>query len=162
GDAAASSGVAPQPLPAPAPPVHPERSPAQSGRRVGIIGAGPSGLTAARELERLGYAVTVFEAAADVAGKSASIDIDGYAFDLGGHVCSLEYRELADLVQAMHVQQEPVSPVQLYDITQNRVLPREEAAHVRENYLRYWLELRQHFPELVRSPLARYARLLAT
>ncbi|MFF0826108.1 NAD(P)-dependent oxidoreductase [Brevibacillus sp. NPDC003359] len=33
-----------------------------NGKRVAIIGAGPAGLSAARELARLGYAVTVFEA----------------------------------------------------------------------------------------------------
>ncbi|MFA4133191.1 MULTISPECIES: NAD(P)-dependent oxidoreductase [unclassified Brevibacillus] len=33
-----------------------------NGKRVAIVGAGPAGLSAARELARLGYAVTVFEA----------------------------------------------------------------------------------------------------
>ena len=36
--------------------------PLQNGHRVAIIGAGPSGLTAAGELARKGYAVTLFEA----------------------------------------------------------------------------------------------------
>jgi len=35
---------------------------------VAIIGAGPAGLTAARDLRRLGYAVTVFEAASEPGG----------------------------------------------------------------------------------------------
>ncbi|MGN0995568.1 MAG: NADPH-dependent glutamate synthase [Candidatus Ventricola sp.] len=39
----------------------PER-PEPNGHRVAIIGAGPSGLTAAGDLAKLGYAVTVFEA----------------------------------------------------------------------------------------------------
>ena len=39
----------------------PER-PAATGRRVAIIGAGPSGLTAASDLARLGHGVTLFEA----------------------------------------------------------------------------------------------------
>lgn len=34
----------------------------KNGKRVAIVGGGPAGLSAARELARLGYAVTVFEA----------------------------------------------------------------------------------------------------
>ncbi len=36
--------------------------PPQNGRRVAIVGSGPSGLTCAGDLARLGYAVTVYEA----------------------------------------------------------------------------------------------------
>lgn len=36
--------------------------PPQNGHKVGIIGAGPAGLTAAGELAKMGYSVTVFEA----------------------------------------------------------------------------------------------------
>ncbi|MBQ7785109.1 MAG: NADPH-dependent glutamate synthase [Clostridia bacterium] len=36
--------------------------PEQNGRKVAVIGAGPSGLTCAGDLAKLGYAVTVFEA----------------------------------------------------------------------------------------------------
>ena len=36
--------------------------PAQNGHKVAIIGAGPSGLTAAGDLAKLGYSVTVYEA----------------------------------------------------------------------------------------------------
>ena len=36
--------------------------PASNGRRVAVVGAGPSGLTCAGDLARLGYEVTVYEA----------------------------------------------------------------------------------------------------
>jgi NADPH-dependent glutamate synthase beta subunit-like oxidoreductase len=39
-----------------------------SGKRIAIIGAGPAGLTAARDLNRLGHAVTVFDALPVVGG----------------------------------------------------------------------------------------------
>ncbi|MBQ3141297.1 MAG: NAD(P)-binding protein, partial [Clostridia bacterium] len=40
----------------------PKSAPAQNGHKVAVIGAGPSGLTAAGELAQNGYSVTVFEA----------------------------------------------------------------------------------------------------
>jgi NADPH-dependent glutamate synthase beta subunit-like oxidoreductase len=52
-------------------PIHPgSRPPGASGQRlrVAIIGAGPSGFSAAHDLALLGYAVTVFEAAAEPGG----------------------------------------------------------------------------------------------
>jgi len=39
-----------------------EASPAQSGKRVLVVGAGPSGLSAAYHLTRLGHAVTIYDA----------------------------------------------------------------------------------------------------
>jgi NADPH-dependent glutamate synthase beta subunit-like oxidoreductase len=46
-------------------------SPAQRGRRVAIVGAGPSGLAAAHDLALLGYQVTIFEAADEPGGAHA-------------------------------------------------------------------------------------------
>jgi NADPH-dependent glutamate synthase beta subunit-like oxidoreductase len=43
-------------------------SKATGGKKVAVIGAGPSGLAAAHDLALLGYAVTVFEAAAEPGG----------------------------------------------------------------------------------------------
>lgn len=40
----------------------PKSSPAQTGKKVGIVGSGPAGLTAAGELAKKGHDVTVFEA----------------------------------------------------------------------------------------------------
>ena len=54
-------------------------------RTVVVVGAGPSGLTVARELERAGHGVTVLEEQDTVAGKCQSVTVDGRAFDLGGH-----------------------------------------------------------------------------
>ena len=42
-----------------------------SGRRIAIIGAGPAGLAAAYDLNKAGYAVTVYEAAPEVGGLAA-------------------------------------------------------------------------------------------
>jgi len=53
--------------------------------RVGIIGAGPAGLTAAYRLQQLGAEVTVFEAADTVGGLARSFDLWGQRVDLGPH-----------------------------------------------------------------------------
>lgn len=50
-----------------------------------ILGAGIAGLTAARELLRLGQRVTVLEKAAEVGGLARTLQHDGFRFDLGGH-----------------------------------------------------------------------------
>ncbi|WVZ86080.1 hypothetical protein U9M48_032921 [Paspalum notatum var. saurae] len=55
--------------------------------RIGIVGAGPSGLSAAYALAKLGYTnVTVFEKCQNVSGMCESIDIEGRTYDLGGQV----------------------------------------------------------------------------
>jgi protoporphyrinogen oxidase len=53
--------------------------------RVGIIGAGPAGLTAAYRLQQLGAEVTVFEASDTVGGMARSFDLWGQRVDLGPH-----------------------------------------------------------------------------
>ncbi|KAK7272024.1 hypothetical protein RJT34_28363 [Clitoria ternatea] len=55
--------------------------------RIGIVGAGPSGLSAAYALTRLGYNnITVFEKHHTVGGMCESVDIGGKIYDLGGQV----------------------------------------------------------------------------
>lgn len=51
-----------------------------------IVGAGPAGLTAALELQRLGVRdVTVLEAARQVGGISRTVNHNGNRIDIGGH-----------------------------------------------------------------------------
>ena len=53
-------------------------------RSIAILGAGASGLTLARSLTDLGFdRVVIFERAAQVGGKSCTVDIDGRPHDLG-------------------------------------------------------------------------------
>lgn len=54
--------------------------------RVGIVGAGPAGLGAACALERLGADWFLVEAEPVPGGLSRSFLVDGYTWDLGGHV----------------------------------------------------------------------------
>ncbi|RLC91178.1 MAG: hypothetical protein DRI79_03560 [Chloroflexi bacterium] len=56
---------------------HPEPAPVQWEERVAVVGAGPAGLTAAYELVRRGYRVTVFDAL-PVAGGMLAVGIPAY------------------------------------------------------------------------------------
>ncbi len=50
-----------------------------------IIGAGPAGLTAAYELEKLGCKSIILEASDDAGGISKTVNYNGFRFDIGGH-----------------------------------------------------------------------------
>ena len=54
-------------------------------RNVVIIGGGPAGLTAARELTKFGDRPTVLEKNPHVGGLSCTLEYKGYHFDMGGH-----------------------------------------------------------------------------
>jgi renalase len=51
--------------------------------KVGVVGAGISGLAAARELTRAGHDVVVWERHDHVGGRIETLEIDGYTFDTG-------------------------------------------------------------------------------
>ncbi len=57
----------------------------QISMKVGIIGAGPAGLTAAYRLQQLGVEIEVFEAGAEVGGMGRSFDLWGQRVDIGPH-----------------------------------------------------------------------------
>ncbi|WP_028983755.1 NAD(P)-dependent oxidoreductase [Sporolactobacillus terrae] len=66
----------------------------QNGKRVAIIGAGPAGLSSARELARYGYQVTVFEKQAEAGG----LDTYGIVpFRLPKHVALWEAEQIKKL-----------------------------------------------------------------
>ncbi|OWM69222.1 uncharacterized protein LOC116212053 isoform X2 [Punica granatum] len=57
------------------------------GTRIGIVGAGPSGISAAYALTKLGYTnITVFEKHHSAGGMCESVEIEGRIYDLGGQV----------------------------------------------------------------------------
>lgn len=57
----------------------------KAGDRIVVCGAGPAGLTAAYQLAKLGYSVTVLESDDIVGGISRTARYKDYRFDIGGH-----------------------------------------------------------------------------
>ncbi|MFB9163984.1 flavin monoamine oxidase family protein [Arthrobacter psychrochitiniphilus] len=70
-------------------------------RDVVIIGAGPSGLTAARELKKAGLSVAVLEARERVGGRTWSNTIDGAWLEIGGQWVSPDQTALIGLLDEL-------------------------------------------------------------
>ena len=54
-------------------------------KQVIIVGAGPSGLTAAYELQKKGYKVYILEKESEIGGLCKTIEKNGFRIDTGGH-----------------------------------------------------------------------------
>lgn len=74
--------------------VPPQRAPRDFAERVAVIGAGPCGLTAAKDLVLAGYGVTVFEAL-PVAGGMLRVGVPEYR--LPSWIVNREVQEIVDL-----------------------------------------------------------------
>jgi cytochrome P450/thioesterase domain-containing protein/acyl carrier protein len=130
-------------------------------RTVAVVGAGPAGLSIARELERAGHRAIVLEALPEVGGKCESIDIDDRAYDLGGHVCTTQYENLAQLATELGIATEDTTPHRVYDIDRGESVAPSAAFFQRESFGRY-AELREaRFPRIAEAGLAHSARALA-
>ena len=67
------------------------------GKSVVVIGAGPAGLTAAYELQKLGHLSVILEADRVVGGISRTVNYKGYRFDIGGHRFFTKVKEVNDI-----------------------------------------------------------------
>lgn len=66
-----------------------------------IVGAGPTGLSAARRLQAAGRTVTVLEARDRVGGRTWTNHIDGQMYEIGGQWISPDQTVLLDLVKEL-------------------------------------------------------------
>jgi thioesterase domain-containing protein/acyl carrier protein len=130
-------------------------------RTVCVVGAGPAGLSAARELERAGHRAIVLEAGAEVGGKCESVDIGGRAYDLGGHVCTTQYQRLAGLVTELGLATEDTTPHRVYELATGRSAPQDSSFFRRETYQRYAALRAEQFPRIAEPGLAHSAQALA-
>ena len=70
-------------------------------RDVVVVGAGPSGLTAARELKKAGLSVAVLEARDRVGGRTWTDTIDGAMLEIGGQWVSPDQTALMGLLDEL-------------------------------------------------------------
>lgn len=75
----------------------------QLERDVVIIGAGPSGLTAAYELHKAGKSVAVLEARDRVGGRTWSEEMDGAVIEIGGQWISPDQTGLYSLIDELGI-----------------------------------------------------------
>ena len=73
-------------------------------RDVVIVGAGPAGLTAARELKKAGLSVAVLEARDRVGGRTWTDIVDGAMLEIGGQWVSPDQTELLALLDELGLQ----------------------------------------------------------
>jgi protoporphyrinogen oxidase len=67
--------------------------------RIAVLGAGVTGLTAARKLHEYGFDTVVYESCSKVGGLAKSRVTDGFVYDPhGGHVFNSKNREIVDWV----------------------------------------------------------------
>ncbi|KAG5175476.1 amine oxidase [Tribonema minus] len=84
-------------------------------RRVIVVGAGISGLAAARELTQRGYEVTVLEGRDRPGGRTVSVDMGGSMVDLGAaFIHGVEGNPLSAIVKEMGLTPVPFEQCTLY------------------------------------------------
>lgn len=89
-----------------------------------VIGAGPSGMSAAMQLKRQGHAVTVLEREDTVGGKCHSLIHGGRAYDLGANLTTPRYTLIRELGQELGMTLRKMAPRRVVEVNDpDRTLP---------------------------------------
>lgn len=96
--------------------------------RIGVIGAGASGLAAAQVLADAGYEVTVLEARDRIGGRVWTSDALGVPLDLGASwIHGVEGNPLADLAEDLGVETRPTADSYVVRGGDGRIIPDHDA-----------------------------------
>ena len=71
--------------------------------KIGIIGAGVAGLTAAYDLSRAGHSVTVYESAPFIGGQASTIDVGGGRLERGYHHLFTNDTDIIELMEELGI-----------------------------------------------------------
>lgn len=71
--------------------------------KIGIIGAGVAGLTAAYDLSRAGHSVTVYESAPFIGGQASTIEVGGGRLERGYHHLFTNDTDIIDLMTELGI-----------------------------------------------------------
>ncbi|MET0267753.1 MAG: hydroxysqualene dehydroxylase HpnE [Duganella sp.] len=82
------------------------RGDSDNSRSIAVIGGGWAGCTAAVELSRAGFKVTLFEAARTLGGRARRVETDRKLLDNGQHILLGAYRETLRMMQLVGVDPE--------------------------------------------------------
>jgi thioesterase domain-containing protein/acyl carrier protein len=137
-----------------------DAAPAARPRRVCIVGAGATGLSIARALEQNGHHAIVLEREPNVAGKCGTLTVDQRPYDLGGHICTQQYKQLARLLVELDVETEAMTPYRVYDMDERRSSPQSGAFFERSLFQRYTALRSREFPRIGEPGMAHSARAL--
>lgn len=81
------------------------------GLRIGVVGGGPAGLSAAHRLQKAGFAhVTVLERNSEVGGKTETVAYQGHNYEMGAIMSGPSYDEVIALAAEMNEKIVPFSP----------------------------------------------------
>lgn len=69
--------------------------------KVIVVGAGMAGLSAAKELERLGSKVLILEGSQEIGGRVGTDHLDGYVLDRGFQVLPSSYKHTNSIVKQL-------------------------------------------------------------